>query len=152
MRTKQTITLAAAAAVTATGLAMAGGSTAGAADAPDENPQATGTGVSAKASVTRTTCNGGRSKGMQTRISSSPFTFAGMFYRVATAGWHAGVTPGVIVRTCGPFSRRFTRGYAERRLHKSLGLPREESDAFEPYMHQCLGGKGSGEVRCRCSA
>ena len=78
----------------------------------------------------------------------SPFSFAGMFYRVATAGWHAGVTPGVIVRTCGPFSRRFTRGYSERRLHKSLGLPKEECDAFEPYMHQCLGGKGSGEVRC----
>lgn len=78
----------------------------------------------------------------------SPFSFGGMVYRAMTCAWHAGITPGSVVRTFGPFSRRFTQGYADRRMHHSLGLPREHCEAFEPYMFEVLGGKGSGEVRC----
>lgn len=82
----------------------------------------------------------------------SPFTLRGLVYRVATQAWHLGVTPGVVVRTFGPFSRRLTRGYADKRMHQSLGLPKEDCDTFEPYMYEVLGGAGSGEVRCipRC--
>lgn len=77
----------------------------------------------------------------------SPFSLGGVMYRMATAAWNAGVTPGTIVRTFGPFSRRFTQGYADRRMHHSLGLPRADCEAFEPYMFEVLGGAGSGEVR-----
>ena len=76
----------------------------------------------------------------------SPFSMGGIIYRVATRCWHAGVTPGSIIRTLGPMGRRITRNYAERRLHKMLGLEMEEVEAFEPYMYQILGGTGSGEV------
>jgi hypothetical protein len=79
-------------------------------------------------------------------VVRSPFTTAGLMYRAATTMWYAGITPGVIVRTFGPFSRQFTKGYADRRMHVSLGLPKEECDTFEPYMFEVLRGKGSGEV------
>lgn len=80
-------------------------------------------------------------------VVRSPFSFGGVVYRAMTCAWNAGVTPGTVVRTFGPFSRRFTQGYADRRMHNSLGLPREDCEAFEPYMFEVLGGKGSGEVR-----
>lgn len=79
----------------------------------------------------------------------SPFSFGGAVYRVMTAAWNAGVTPGTVVRTLGPLSRRFTQGYADRRMHHSLGLPRAHCDAFEPYMFEVLGGAGSGEFALR---
>ena len=78
----------------------------------------------------------------------SPWTTAGAIYRVATFAWHCGATPGGIVRLFGPFARRFTQGYAERRMHQSMGLPREECSLFEPYMFHTLGARGSGEVLC----
>lgn len=83
------------------------------------------------------------------RVVRSPFSTAGMIYRLATRMWHAGVTPGVVVRALGPFSRFFTRSYAEKRMHENLGLAWEEIDTFEPYIFQLLGSKGSGEVCMR---
>jgi hypothetical protein len=80
----------------------------------------------------------------------SPFTPAGLIYRVASAAWQAGVTPGAVVRTLGPFARRFTRGYADRRMHVRMGLPRADCDLLEAYMFETLAQKGSGEVRKPC--
>ena len=77
----------------------------------------------------------------------SPFTVRGFVYRAATAAWHLGVTPGCVVRTSGPLARRFSQNYVDRRMHDSLNIPREECDAFEPYIFGCLAGRGSGEVR-----
>jgi abhydrolase domain-containing protein 5 len=80
----------------------------------------------------------------------SPFTLRGAWYRAATQAWNAGFTPGWIIRN-SPGSRRLTRGYADRRLRKTFQMPEEECNAFEPYLYEVLGGKGSGEVRsCAC--
>jgi hypothetical protein len=76
----------------------------------------------------------------------SLFSVTGAVYRVATGAWQLGVTPGSIVRTFGPLSRRFTRGYADRRLNGMLGLPKKDCDALERYMFEVLGARGSGEV------
>lgn len=76
----------------------------------------------------------------------SPYSIRGAAYRAAVAAWNRGVTPGVMARTLGPLSRRVTRNYADRRLHASLGIPKEDADAFEPYLFEILGAKGSGEV------
>jgi hypothetical protein len=77
----------------------------------------------------------------------SPFSATRIIYRVATGAWHLGVTPGSIVRTVGPLSRRFTRYYADRRLNGMLGLSKKDCDALEQYMFEVLGARGSGEVR-----
>jgi hypothetical protein len=83
----------------------------------------------------------------------SPYSLRGVFYRGAVAAFNSGVTPGVMARTLGPFSRRIARNYTHRRLHTSIGIPREDAAAFEPYIFEILGAKGSGEVRpCSMSA
>jgi hypothetical protein len=79
----------------------------------------------------------------------SPFSIGGALYRIASFAWERGVTPGVMARTLGPLTRNLTRGYTDRRLHASLGVPKEDTDAFEPYIYEILGAKGSGEVRTR---
>jgi hypothetical protein len=55
----------------------------------------------------------------------------------------------MVVRTFGPFSRRFTQSYADKRLHGMLDLPKEECDALERYMFEVFKARGSGEV-CSC--
>lgn len=79
----------------------------------------------------------------------SPLSIRGAFYRLVVAGWNRGVTPGVMARTLGPLSRRVTHNYTQRRLHSSLGIPQDVAEAFEPYIFEILGAKGSGEV-CVC--
>ena len=77
----------------------------------------------------------------------SPYSMWGAVYRVAVAAWNSGVTPGVMARTLGPFSRHITTGYTQRRLRDEGGISKEDADAFEPYLFEILGAKGSGEVR-----
>ena len=77
----------------------------------------------------------------------SPFTLRGLVYRAASSAWERGVTPGTIIRSVGPLSRRFTQNYTRRRMRTVEDMPQAEMAALEPYIHGCLAGRGSGEVR-----
>ena len=91
MNTKKTITLVAAAAVASGGLAI------GAAQAVGDGPQGGGESIAARAAENTIRCNGGRNKGLQTRINSTPFIFG----ELAANGADQQV-PGMTVNFRGP--------------------------------------------------
>ena len=62
----------------------------------------------------------------------------------AARAWEAGVTPGGIVRSLGPWGEALTRRLVERRFGGAAGLPLP-LPLLAQYMHAMLAGAGSGE-------
>jgi len=75
----------------------------------------------------------------------SPWTWKGQLYRLAVNIWNAGITPGLIIRSMGPFGPSLVEKYTRNRFKTGHHLSEEEIEAFHKYMYGILAAKGSGE-------
>ncbi|KAK9823325.1 hypothetical protein WJX72_001941 [[Myrmecia] bisecta] len=82
-------------------------------------------------------------------VVSSPWTWRGQLFRLAKTMWNFGMTPGVVVRSLGPWGPNLIAKYSRNRFKEGLGLTEDEVAAFEQYFYHIMAANGSGEFALR---
>eukprot|EP00884_Botryococcus_braunii_P004708 jgi/Botrbrau1/14238/Bobra.0381s0002.2 len=75
----------------------------------------------------------------------NPWTLRGQLYRLTNRMWDAGVTPGSVIRSLGPWGPGVIQRYVRNRFREGTGLSVEEASRFERYFYHIMAAKGSGE-------